>query len=557
MHHLHALASLVLLSAPAAGQYFSQVLDQQVRPMDLEETATGYLLLTRDYDYAHSDLLQLDSAGQVLWQRRYDDVVAEGIEVLASGEILMWGSHQSLAWFGRLDASGTIVDQFQWTEPGQVFSHIKKVTPLADGGLAVVGNTSFSAGYYGWDKMLILRLDAAGAITWRKTITFYSPWYPQAYGTAQDIAQLADGGLILSGYFYWDGANYAIAFEPDGTIRWEQFVAMAYNSTGCEVEVGPGGEVYLGSEGYWWDYWSALLRVDPATGDYLWARSLPDHWSAFGDLVIAANGNPTWGHDASIDDLHQVRLTQLDPAGNTVFDQVYVARDDNWFGHLSATSAGFGLSGAIQTAGYTPWFAHTGPTGTEHGCGALPYPLPTGDHPDWVPADVIDLAHEVPGDHLVTGTAFTSASSVTYQPGCWGTVGTSYCSPSVSNSSGKSATMEATGTSVLSWNDLRLIGRDMATNQFGYFVTGQGTSVIQPPGSQGLLCLDGSTIYRYASQVGNTGAAGGFELPINLNAVPGHGAIQPGETWNFQAWFRDANPGSTSNFTDALAVGFF
>ncbi|MDA1264456.1 MAG: hypothetical protein O2816_05180 [Planctomycetota bacterium] len=39
MRHLSALASLVLLCAPAAGQYFSHVLDQQVRPMDLEETA--------------------------------------------------------------------------------------------------------------------------------------------------------------------------------------------------------------------------------------------------------------------------------------------------------------------------------------------------------------------------------------------------------------------------------------------------------------------------------------------------------------------------------------
>ncbi len=29
-----------------------------------------------------------------------------------------------------------------------------------------------------------------------------------------------------------------------------------------------------------------------------------------------------------------------------------------------------------------------------------------------------------------------------------------------------------------------------------------------------------------------------------------------GESWNFQAWFRDKNPGNTSNFTDGVSVLF-
>ena len=31
-------------------------------------------------------------------------------------------------------------------------------------------------------------------------------------------------------------------------------------------------------------------------------------------------------------------------------------------------------------------------------------------------------------------------------------------------------------------------------------------------------------------------------------------AVQPGETWQFQAWFRDV--GGTSNLTDGVAVSF-
>ncbi len=33
-------------------------------------------------------------------------------------------------------------------------------------------------------------------------------------------------------------------------------------------------------------------------------------------------------------------------------------------------------------------------------------------------------------------------------------------------------------------------------------------------------------------------------------------AAQVGEAWSFQAWYRDQNPGGTSNFTDGVQVLF-
>ena len=49
------------------------------------------------------------------------------------------------------------------------------------------------------------------------------------------------------------------------------------------------------------------------------------------------------------------------------------------------------------------------------------------------------------------------------------------------------------------------------------------------------------------------------ELAIDLTAIPEGPAVASaaaGDTWRFQAWFRDANPTATSNFTDAVAVTF-
>ena len=34
----------------------------------------------------------------------------------------------------------------------------------------------------------------------------------------------------------------------------------------------------------------------------------------------------------------------------------------------------------------------------------------------------------------------------------------------------------------------------------------------------------------------------------------GTASAMAGDTWNFQAWFRDANPSGTSNFTNGVAV---
>ena len=69
----------------------------------------------------------------------------------------------------------------------------------------------------------------------------------------------------------------------------------------------------------------------------------------------------------------------------------------------------------------------------------------------------------------------------------------------------------------------------------------------------------GGSIGRFSTSALDSGATGQFELRIAVGAMPqpnGAVAAQVGGTWSFQAWFRDANPSTTSNFTDAIAVIF-
>ncbi len=133
---------------------------------------------------------------------------------------------------------------------------------------------------------------------------------------------------------------------------------------------------------------------------------------------------------------------------------------------------------------------------------------------------------------------------------------TSYCSPAVPNSTGFPAVMSATGSNVVSDNNLVISGSGVPINQFGICLTSQTQgNTPMAGGSQGTLCL-GGTIARFG--VVNSGPTGVFTQVVDLTSLPFTPmvAAQPGETYNFQAWFRDLNPGATSNFTDGITITF-
>ena len=139
-----------------------------------------------------------------------------------------------------------------------------------------------------------------------------------------------------------------------------------------------------------------------------------------------------------------------------------------------------------------------------------------------------------------------------------GPVGTNYCGPANSNSSGLPGEIAAFGLDTVADNDLRLDATQLPSNQFGYFINSQTQGFVNPPGSQGNLCLSGQ-IGRHSASVLNTGSAGEFSLQLDLTNIPTPGgpvSIAAGETWNWQAWYRDANPSSTNNFTDGINIPF-
>ena len=79
---------------------------------------------------------------------------------------------------------------------------------------------------------------------------------------------------------------------------------------------------------------------------------------------------------------------------------------------------------------------------------------------------------------------------------------------------------------------------------------------MEPVGAQDPGVLRG-IIYRFSKtpsgSILNSGPTGEFQFTTDLTNLPQGVVIQPGESWNFQAWFRQ---NSSSNTTDGIEVMF-
>ena len=129
------------------------------------------------------------------------------------------------------------------------------------------------------------------------------------------------------------------------------------------------------------------------------------------------------------------------------------------------------------------------------------------------------------------------------------------------NAAGTTGRLIASGNRQVAANSFRLTAASVPSQQFGFFLASRSPGFA--PGtfgaSNGNLCLAG-TIGRLnrPGEIGFSGSSGLFAIDVDLGSIPNGpttAAVQPGETWYFQAWHREPG-GLASNFTEGRAVTF-
>lgn len=175
-------------------------------------------------------------------------------------------------------------------------------------------------------------------------------------------------------------------------------------------------------------------------------------------------------------------------------------------------------------------------------------------------ADTVGVALYSPCTDF-TGTGFDPVSAGwMLVPGA--EIGERYCSPANTNSTGNAAELFAYGCGDLGFASLELRAICLPGNEYGAFLCSRTKDFVRTPGSAGALCLGGD-IGFYAGHVQDSGLTGEFLLSVDVDEVPRglRFGFAPGETWNFQSWFRDwmwdgEKFVRTTFFTDAVAVTF-
>jgi hypothetical protein len=541
-------------------------------------------------------LASVATAQHQTWIRQFGTSGADGAQAAApdgsggvyvSGETSgsLGGPHaggwESDVWLARYDSAGnqTWIRQFGSSDRDMVYA----AAPDGSGGVYVGGSTTGSlgaphTGNWGADVWLA-HYDNAGNQTWIRQFAMSSD--NRIYAAAPD----GSGGVYVSGFTQgaW-GLGYdawLARYDTAGNQTWFRRIVGSNHfdeATACAPD-GSGG-VYV--SGLTWAsnsmpgpvYGEAWLAHYDNLGNQTWFRRLVTYDFDSANAVapdgsggvyvtgytVGSLGGPNLGYG-------DAWLAHYDGAGNQTWIRQFGSSGDDSAGTAASDgSGGVYVSGVTDgslggpTAGsYDAWLAHYDNAGNRawiRQLGSIVHDRVLGAAPDaW-------------GGVYVSGFTYGSLGGPSAGgPDVWlahyddDLTTSTYCTPAIPNSTGFPGTLTATGSNDVQANNVTLIASGLSLHSFGYFLTSATQGLLtNPGGSQGNFCLGGQ-VGRYIGQgqIMSSGTTGSISLAVDLQQHPtptGFVAVQPGQTWNFQAWYRDANPSSTSNFTDAVSVSF-
>lgn len=591
-HCMH-LSAVMLLGAStaasaqdtAAWQVVNDVAGPAVQyPMRLVATPDGGVVsieVTLDAPTASAVATKFDENGDLAWRvvvpkdmtstTTYARQAADGA-VDASGNVYLLVDTHPAGLLRRLTPSGSEV----WTvtvptQVGGVYYPARLV--LDDLGRPIVGGTTVISSAL---HIELQKFDTNGALVWHEG-SYLGELHGLERTPSGDVLAFGRYASLLGPYV----SGVVTRHTTDGTPRWRNIVSTspyiqwdwgsAWFYPVEDLAIDAAGNSYAIVNGYhgidpWTNPEAFVVQATSPSGTEIFRHELVADAARVRAIAVDALGRVYAAGKAAEapSSLESLRVWCFDPTGALLWSSGSSATAGHSSRALAVDVDGDGnvlVSGWIEAPVARALEVSFSPNGTERWArlrdGALPALLTLGD---------FDLTQDVRGNsftigsHVEPGSSSTQAAATTLVKHLAGApIGASTCGPAVPNSSGTPGEVHAVGSTLVASDNVTLQTRAVPPDRLVLFLASRNPGHLPGVGGgQGTLCL-GNPIGRYRGpgQVRRTNADGVASLQLHLDRIPqptGHVQGLPGDTWYFQAWFRDWNPTATSNLTDARAI---
>ncbi len=393
-----------------------------------------------------------------------------------------------------------------------------------DGAGNVIAAGSMDGSGTGASLLGIAKLDAAGAIQWKRTYDHTGPATTQVlYEAVCDAA----GNVYACGATGTAPASFVgvvIAYDASGVFRWIQQLPGAGNAIATRIALDPWNNVVvlsnLGST-------ATITKYDPL-GNFAWQRTYaaPGYaGSVPTDLAVEPSGDITITGVSTLvgSPAQDVFVVHYDPAGNVLWSRLvdHLGQNENVSQVLVTPGGRVAFTGRTQTYSPSNGFGPNDTFTVELGDQSQPYCF---------------------GDGTATACPCGNASAPGAQVGCL-------------NSNNLGARVADSGDASIANDTLVLTATDVPGPALFFQGSARMSAGAGITFGDGLLCV-GGTITRLGI-VFPTGTTSAYPGGLNPNPIHVGGMTSAGDVRHYQAWYRDAAAfctAATFNLTQGLSL---